>query len=192
MTGSTVPPQCTGACCAVFWLPYTPENLRKRAAEANAGSDLPYIADMVISLSPRKARKRATEFGLDWPKLKIGDDNADQVYTCRHWDEGSRRCSAYETRPRLCRDYPYEGECRHCGFRETDAVQAEWRKIRNQEFVWSKWRWNRKLRGYQAKSDPPHVDWSPGDHWRWDGTLLRPESDDWRWDPKRRKWRAKA
>jgi Fe-S-cluster containining protein len=185
-----VVPSCTGACCAAFWLPYTPEDLRKRAAEAKEGSELPYIADMVIPLSARKANARVRQYGLKWPK--VDSDEADQVFTCRHWDEETRRCQAYEARPQMCRDYPYAEECKHCGFRETESIQADWRAMHGGEFDWVNWRWNRKLGGYHAIARAPDADWEPGDAWRWDGTLLRPEHETQRWSPRRRRWEAKT
>ena len=95
---------CTGACCAAFYVQYTLQELRTREDVL----DGPFIADMVIPLSPKEARERARRFGgardrtFPW-KLR------GHYFACRHWDEESRLCTVYEQRPRMCSGYPYEG-----------------------------------------------------------------------------------
>jgi Fe-S-cluster containining protein len=185
---------CPGKCCAVFWLPWNPTALREHVPTLEDGA---FIADMVIPLGPDEAKARAERFGMSWPALNITDENADQVYTCRHWDETTRLCTVYEQRPRVCRDYPYDLECGHCGYRESEETQAKWRTIRSAGDVpaswdWRRWRWSTKRGGYRPRDAAPHSEWKPGEGWTWDGTVLRPTWDGGAWDHRRRRWRVKA
>lgn len=83
---------CTGECCGSF-------TLKRNAAEKFATvwrehRDAAVIADMVSYLRPSE------------------EDNHEE-YTCKHFKDG--RCSIYETRPKMCRDFPYSGICGICG-----------------------------------------------------------------------------
>lgn len=109
--------RCSGACCAVFWLPHTPDELRARTLEAEPDGtqtvlvDAAQIADMVIPLTPAEATARAERFEFPAPT------RAEALYTCRHWDEDTRLCTIYADRPGMCRGYPYGKACDHgCGF----------------------------------------------------------------------------
>jgi len=96
---------CTGACCAVFYLPHTITHFRKNKETIQDGE---YIADMVIPLTPKEARERAGQFGSSAePKW----DSRGHHFTCRHWDEKTRLCKAYDARPAMCRNYPYGEPC---------------------------------------------------------------------------------
>ncbi len=80
-------PRCSGHCCRSFAIPFTLEDLLEKQAEIQDGS---MIADMVIDLGNRR-------------------------FTCRHLVRDSGDCSVYDTRPRMCRDYPYGGTCQYPG-----------------------------------------------------------------------------
>lgn len=94
----------------------------------HAIQDGPYILDMIIPLTHDAARERARELRT------IGAETWEPVagsnyFTCRHWDELTRLCTAYEDRPTMCRDYPYGGACQHgcsfCPVKEDNDVPAE-------------------------------------------------------------------
>lgn len=51
-------------------------------------------------------------------------------YWCRHFDQETHRCGAYEHRPEVCTDFPYDEACVYCGFVETEDVVAKWVAIR--------------------------------------------------------------
>lgn len=103
---------CGGKCCQSFPLNFSPEDVGKKYVHAMARRaagvplsdferDVIYIAEMVIRIDE--------------------DDEASPRYGCRHFDEKAGRCSAYEQRPAMCRDYPnYGGDfaCLYCGFSE--------------------------------------------------------------------------
>lgn len=127
---------CGGACCAVFYYPAPPEELRARWKDNEPTSergkrqkrDDLYIADMLIPLGIDDAVERAEKFGVqqvydDWPGPLA-------VYTCKHWDEETRLCGAYDERPDMCADYPYAKPCEHgCGYESPPNIITKWLAI---------------------------------------------------------------
>lgn len=115
---------CDGACCAVFYLPLSIEAIRAGGMETYV--DGPYIADMVIPLTLEEARARRERFGIP-PAEEAAEVGVNQ-FTCRHWDETTRLCGAYDARPTMCRDYPYGKPCdrRSCGYQVADDVAAKY------------------------------------------------------------------
>ena len=117
---------CDGKCCAVFALFDGIEN--RQATE-----ERDFIMDMVIPLSYDEALARAAKFGVpveSIPKPRSGWS----PYTCRHWDEETRLCTVYEQRPRMCRDFPYDGPCRMgCDYCAPPEVQEEYRVMREKQ-----------------------------------------------------------
>lgn len=105
---------CVGSCCAVF--PYAdPESERFDTLK-----DAEYLRDMLIPLDLVSAAERLASLGIepswvdeayfDWEGRSI-DNPTRRLMTCRHWDTETRLCTAYETRPEMCRNYPYLGSC---------------------------------------------------------------------------------
>jgi len=89
---------CVGLCCVGFVLSPTPEKL---AAEPERfGPDGAYILDMLIEVESHDENRR---------------------FNCRHFDFATFKCTAYESRPKMCRDHPsYDRGSRcdhHCGLR---------------------------------------------------------------------------
>lgn len=107
MKAAAVGRSCSGACCAVFYLPLTLRDFGRRVA-AGVIEDGEYILDMLIPLTVEKARERAAKFG---GVGHITKRKAGHHFTCRHWDEETRRCKEYAKRPRMCREYPYGDDC---------------------------------------------------------------------------------
>lgn len=64
---------------------------------------------MLIPISHQEAVDRRARFGVDLPVH--ADDGP--FFRCRHWDETTRLCGIYDTRPAMCRDYPYGQPCEH-------------------------------------------------------------------------------
>jgi Fe-S-cluster containining protein len=108
--------RCTGRCCESFTLTgigYTPGEidafLRMRA------TDGVQIADMVIPL-------RRIVAGAEVPngsQASCEPTGGGWVFTCKHFDLVNRDCGIYETRPGMCRDFPYGSRCEHgerCGW----------------------------------------------------------------------------
>lgn len=116
---------CDGRCCAVFFFPSTPREIKQRIEDNGDynGLDGMMIANMLIRLTPAEARERAERFGISAPEStemqKWTEDTP--LYTCKNWDEDTRLCKVYEVRPKMCADYPYGKPCGHgCGFDNSD------------------------------------------------------------------------
>lgn len=179
---------CRGACCALF--PLAPP------ADWDETPERRYIRDMLIPLTEEEAVARYARLGygdrLPWEPARLGPEQT--LWTCRHWDEQTRLCTAYEARPRMCRDYPYTGACERdaCSYAAPPDVEKSWRAYYARQaapgWSWRGWRWDRRAGGYRHDElAAPEDGWSPGEGWTWDGEILRPILPDGaRWDARRR------
>lgn len=79
--------RCTGHCCRSFIIRRSMEAIRAEAEDGDADSAT--MVDMVIPV-----------------RVTAGV----QVYDCRHL-RANGDCSIYESRPRMCRDYPGSSKC---------------------------------------------------------------------------------
>lgn len=143
--GAGVTDTCAGACCAVFPLHLT--------SGLGAVDDLLYILSMLVPLTREQAAERYARLGYG-ELIDYGPDY--DLFTCRHWDEQTRLCTAYDQRPAMCRDYPYEGRSceRGCGYA---LSQADSDRIANSGN--KGWRWDVEGQGWRPRSN--------GD-WQWD------------------------
>lgn len=129
--------RCSGQCCKAFTIHYSPEELAEaarfdREVEAamaageqppmtdangnNRAMDIQFIADMVIHLG-HMTHNPVTQ------RLACHDGEAHHFYTCRHLLPNGD-CGTYETRPRMCKEFPYGRECEYPGCTWTDASAA--------------------------------------------------------------------
>ena len=100
--------KCPGYCCSY-------PNIEVK------GSDLERLAAH-FGITKEKARKRFTEKGVangkdeKRPRVLLHQD--DEVYgtVCWFFDLEKRRCSIYEARPDICRDYPGQKRCGYYEF----------------------------------------------------------------------------
>lgn len=108
---------CPGYCCAAFHWPATITEMRAR--DQAGYMDGAQIRDMLIPLSPKQAKERYERFsGRKVPRGVFAWNNRGHHFTCKNWDEESRLCKVYETRPQMCKGYPYGNVCEHgCGFK---------------------------------------------------------------------------
>lgn len=97
--------RCAGHCCKAFNLPYSPEELDAGAA-SDRFIDGKQIAAMVIYLG--KFAGPPLELGA----APMNDGLTLHYYGCRNLLP-SGDCGAYETRPGMCRDFPYARPCPH-------------------------------------------------------------------------------
>ena len=103
--------RCTGHCCKAFQISAGLDEIKRRAPNLDDGA---FIVDMLIPLY-------SGPLGEMPPELRaitdIPDDGAPDamrhVYTCRHFD--GAQCQSYESRPAMCRRYPYERKCEFKG-----------------------------------------------------------------------------
>lgn len=80
--------------------------------------DGPTIADMLVP-------KHRIEAGAKLPDGSVATETqpgGGWVFTCAHFDAQTRGCNIYQTRPIMCRDYPYGRKCEH--------LDCEWDKGR--------------------------------------------------------------
>lgn len=92
--------RCTGHCCRRFTLPFTPTGILQRRSQMEDG-DL--VADMVIPIG----------FSCDAPSGEVLGEPC-WWYTCCHLLP-SGDCAIYESRPEVCRSYPYGSPCKYPG-----------------------------------------------------------------------------
>lgn len=132
--------RCTGHCCRRFSLPFSPEEwkasyeqeLRIQSGELKENPDpngppwpLPRPVDVMIvaqMIIPLGAHNWSPQTGKPYADDGQGD-RLGHHYTCKHLDDATGNCRIYETRPEVCRKYPYG---RPCGYTECtwDAARA--------------------------------------------------------------------
>lgn len=116
MSDRECPPGC-GACCDPVVLPYS----RAEVQRSMPGEwDDPRTRDFVLNdLTPIRRRdglQRAAYLSSGVTVLGAPGTPGAVVlawsffYECRHFDQESRRCTNYEGRPDVCREYPWYGE----------------------------------------------------------------------------------
>ena len=174
----------------MFYFPRTPDHLR----DAPAYNRQDYIADMLVPLTNEEGIERFRRLGYgeleEMPTWAgVAEEPDGHLYTCRHWDEETRLCGAYEMRPPMCADYPYGGECSHgCDYVAPLEVRERWLS-RGGGFDWSRWRWDSRYGGYRPRPGRAMAaDWVPGTGWHWDGQTLIPVADRVTWDHRKRRW----
>jgi Fe-S-cluster containining protein len=97
-----------GACCDPVSLPYT---LREMLTDPAIPADQrQWAARSLTPMSPREAFRIAP-----WLRGRLQRVEGRLVPTfyfrCRHFDRETRRCTDYENRPLMCREYPwYDGQ----------------------------------------------------------------------------------
>jgi Fe-S-cluster containining protein len=122
---------CPGWCCAAFYWPTRLSDMRRHPERYYDGSQ---IADMLIPLTPKEARKRYEKFSGRTTGAYTWKHRG-HWFTCKNWDEETRLCKIYEDRPQMCRDYPYGKECQHgCGL-ECGVPSEERQKIREEKIA---------------------------------------------------------
>lgn len=85
--------RCTGHCCEAFPLPF---GLLEADEFLSRVQDGAFIRDMIIYVGPRP---------LTDPEMRT------HLWTCRHFDRTTRNCGAYDQRPHMRSDYPYNHPC---------------------------------------------------------------------------------
>jgi Fe-S-cluster containining protein len=82
-----------GDCCDPVWYPLGPADLRQGAVTALA--------------EPHRANLRFA--ATHWLPTGETDDDGRHAYRCTAFDPGSRLCTAHDSRPPVCRGYPWYG-----------------------------------------------------------------------------------
>jgi Fe-S-cluster containining protein len=71
-----------------------------------------------MSLDPKRRNFSNARYILSMltPRGPVSTDGMVE-FDCRYFDRGTRRCTAYDRRPKMCRDFPNTGVCQFCGAR---------------------------------------------------------------------------
>lgn len=105
MTGQCVP-GC-GACCDPIVLPYGPFDIATSHRE-----DLVWMRNNTTHI-PAREGKPAYLAHLAHPGRVLVSEHGQPTnmffYRCHHYDRDTRSCMAHDTRPAMCRDYPWHG-----------------------------------------------------------------------------------
>ena len=94
--------KCPAYCCSYPNIPVTPADVKRLARRF----DLPVeVAD-----------RRFTKQGVDG--MRVLRHRADDIFptTCQFLDQETRRCTVYEDRPKMCRDFPATHRCGYYEF----------------------------------------------------------------------------
>lgn len=102
--------RCTGHCCRGFDLPFDLDTLDQLRLAYEAHPDL----------EPNEDKPDTWPDGLVYPEdgrqivtmvipLELGPRG--QLFTCRNLDAAGIDCTAYDTRPAMCREFPYGRAC---------------------------------------------------------------------------------
>lgn len=111
--------RCLGNCCREFALPATPDALRQDAANAEERGELA-LRDEFLKIADLAVPVRTISKDDPMPNGKpYAGEGEVPIYTCRFFDLVTKNCTTYETRPNMCRGYPYDRPCEHgdaCAF----------------------------------------------------------------------------
>lgn len=103
---------CAGHCCRIFYLPHTPAELEAKRGDLVDGET---ICDMVIYrglLTADQYEGYCRQHGLAPDKHVLIKRTTGNYYTCKCLTVDGL-CSIYETRPHMCRDFPYGHPCQY-------------------------------------------------------------------------------
>lgn len=111
---TSCPPDC-GACCDPVVLPYTREEVL-RAPWLLDPADRAFVIDALTPVRRRDGLRRASYLSAGVTVMgRPGSPESTVLawsffYDCRHFDPETRRCTNYDNRPPLCRDFPWYGD----------------------------------------------------------------------------------
>lgn len=107
-------PRCTGHCCLSFSLEYPWQKVKEEY--------------QLYQSNPEKCR--IPDVNIIFPMLiPLGKFRNQEVFTCKNLSKEGN-CQIYETRPKMCRDFPGPAPCpyRNCS---SHGYQSRWRRIVN-------------------------------------------------------------
>lgn len=119
--------RCVGHCCRVFSLPMRPEELR-----ASRDPEATKIAGMVIYLG----HYLSTELPGAPPQ---NEGVREHFYTCINRNTVTGDCMAYETRPRMCREFPYGSQCPYPDCADDTRPDVPIRKLMQKAYTKRRW-----------------------------------------------------
>lgn len=110
--------RCVGHCCKAFFLPYSKEEMERKTKEGCFSPSDSQVAGMIIPLG--NFTQLSPELQAMFPPGE--HDESSNFYTCKNHDIVTGNCRVYETRPAMCKDYPYGHSCKYIGCKRTTEV----------------------------------------------------------------------
>jgi uncharacterized protein len=101
--------KCPGFCCSYPVIAITKADVERLAKHHN--------------ISHETARQRFTKEGFGKKYILRRKEDVHFGRICRFFDSEKRRCSIYEARPSVCRDYPKENRCGYYDFLTFERTQ---------------------------------------------------------------------
>ena len=114
--------RCRGECCKSFIIWHgSPSNAREGRVRLKLAADrergLPVPAD-VPDIGPHEDLIMLDEMLIEVDPTETGVPR----YSCKHFQDGN--CSVYDTRPKMCRDYPTNGVCEHKDCKSINRIKG--------------------------------------------------------------------
>ncbi len=103
--------RCPGFCCSYPVIEVTQRDIRRLAKH--------------FGIEPEQAEKRFTRSGDDSKRILRRKQDEHFGRICRLFDTVTRRCTVYEARPGVCREYPTMYRCGYYEFLKFERYQQE-------------------------------------------------------------------
>lgn len=106
---------CAGKCCEAFSLgQLSPSEVQEAG---RVGEEDAFTADMLVPLGYFNRNPLFIIGDETWEgrEERPGSHMGSWFYTCKHFDKGTRSCTAYEKRPTMCQKFPNDGPCNFPG-----------------------------------------------------------------------------
>src|SRR5438067_11284009 len=102
--------KCPAYCCSYPEIEVTPRDIERLGKR--------------FELGYREAEERFTKYDAK-EKVRLLRHKKDTVFAtvCTFFDQDARRCTVYEARPKVCRDYPDSVRCGYYEFLKFERVQ---------------------------------------------------------------------
>lgn len=98
--------QCT-ACCRAITLRYSRRNLAAKAGGRIVGGDMGFVLANWKPVKRRIAKKKNPHQVLNYDRSNTGQKWRSQYWQCTKVTDAG--CSVYDSRPRVCKDFPLYG-----------------------------------------------------------------------------------
>lgn len=103
--------KCPGFCCSYPLIAITKADVERLAKHHN------------VSVDSARSRFTKEAYGAKYVLKRKEDEHFGRI--CRFFDTDKRRCSIYEARPSVCRDYPKESRCGYYDFLTFERAQQD-------------------------------------------------------------------
>ena len=101
MNGNELCEKCGGACCQVFSVNLTSQELKGKLKGHNKQTKK-WITEDIVEIT----LEEAIATGVIKTELE-GSIDSNKFYTCRQFDKVTGKCKDYENRPYVCSRFPY-------------------------------------------------------------------------------------